>query len=354
MACHGLTPFESNELSSTADLVSPEEVRRNCSNVLMQRGLLQGDNIFLSHLDSTLSFTKSGSMKRYFRVWKMLELCYQLLTLGKKATQREIFYRLLCDASEYFQCQEQKAKTMHADVVGILKCSRYSLGILASARGAIVGRLVIQELNREPVDCTKIGINGYIIDGDLELLQNLTLTSDARYILVIEKDAVFQRLSEDRFFQTIPSILITAKGYPDLASRVMLHKLHRSFPLLPILALVDWNPCGLGIICTYKFGSVGMGLEAPHYVCDVKWLGVSSEDLPRIPPEYFVELSARDRQLAKGLLSSAMLQNHPRYREELERMIQAGKRVEIEALYAHGYKSLSSYVAQKIVQMRYF
>ncbi|XP_024523836.1 meiotic recombination protein SPO11-2 [Selaginella moellendorffii] len=141
---HGLTPFESNELSSTADVVSPEEVRarievvvrrflatlishrprimplsmvrRNCSNVLMQRGLLQGDNIFLSHLDSTLSFTKSGSMKRYFRVWKMLELCYQLLTLGKKATQREIFYRLLCDASEYFQCQEQVNKTIQGIV----------------------------------------------------------------------------------------------------------------------------------------------------------------------------------------------------------------------------------------------
>lgn len=31
--------------------------------------------------------------------------------------------------------------------------------------------------------------------------------------------AIFQRLAEDRVFNQIPSILITAKGYPDIATR---------------------------------------------------------------------------------------------------------------------------------------
>lgn len=35
------------------------------------------------------------------------------------------------------------------------------------------------------------------------------------------QDAIFQRLVEDRFFQSVPSIIITAKGYPDLASRYL-------------------------------------------------------------------------------------------------------------------------------------
>lgn len=35
----------------------------------------------------------------------------------------------------------------------------------------------------------------------------------------IVQDAIFQRLAEDRFFMVVPSIIITGKGYPDLATR---------------------------------------------------------------------------------------------------------------------------------------
>lgn len=86
----------------------------------------------------------------------------------------------------------------------------------------------------------------------------------ARYILVIEKDAIFQRLSEDRLYDKLPCILITAKGMPDLATRVFLHRLHCTAPTLPMLGLVDWNPAGAAILATYKFGNQRMGLEAPR------------------------------------------------------------------------------------------
>ena len=43
--------------------------------------------------------------------------------------------------------------------------------------------------------------------------------SDALFILLVEKDAAFMRLAEDRFYNTFPCIIITAKGQPDVASR---------------------------------------------------------------------------------------------------------------------------------------
>eukprot|EP00268_Persea_americana_P060547 TRINITY_DN7555_c0_g1_i10.p1 TRINITY_DN7555_c0_g1~~TRINITY_DN7555_c0_g1_i10.p1 ORF type:complete len:112 (-),score=13.06 TRINITY_DN7555_c0_g1_i10:635-970(-) len=97
-----------------------------------------------------------------------------------------------------------------------------------------------KEPNQEVVDCSVLGSAGYAVTGDLSLLQKLDLHSDARYIIVVEKDAIFQRLAEDRLFDQIPCILITAKGYPDMATRFFLHRLSKSFPDLPILALVDW------------------------------------------------------------------------------------------------------------------
>jgi hypothetical protein len=43
-----------------------------------------------------------------------------------------------------------------------------------------------------------------------------------------------QRLVEDGFTDALPCVLLTAKGMPDLATRVFLHKLTRLFPRLPI------------------------------------------------------------------------------------------------------------------------
>ena len=45
------------------------------------------------------------------------------------------------------------------------------------------------------------------------------IVSDALFILLVEKDAAFMRLAEDRFYNTFPCIIITAKGQPDVASR---------------------------------------------------------------------------------------------------------------------------------------
>ena len=45
------------------------------------------------------------------------------------------------------------------------------------------------------------------------------IVSDAKFILLVEKDAAFMRLAEDRFYNAYPCIIITAKGQPDVASR---------------------------------------------------------------------------------------------------------------------------------------
>ncbi|MED6167166.1 hypothetical protein PIB30_000417 [Stylosanthes scabra] len=239
------------------------------------------------------------------------------------------------------------------DVVALLRCSRYSLGIMASSRGLIAGRLTFQfpiclakEPGKEVVDCSVCGSSGHAIPGDLNLLENLILDIDARYIIIVEK-----RLAEDRFFNQIPSILVTAKGYPDMATRVLLHRIHRTFPDLPILALVDWNPAGLAILCTFKFGSVTMGLEAYRYACNVKWLGLRCHDLDMLPDESFVPLKPKDLQIAQTLMSSGILQGN--YRDEVALMVQSGMRAEIEALYFHGYDYLGKYIAKKIVQSDY-
>ncbi|KAJ6712546.1 MEIOTIC RECOMBINATION PROTEIN SPO11 [Salix purpurea] len=327
-------------------------INRKSSNRRVSQGLLTDDDtwIFLSRSFCKRSLMRANAAKAFIRVWKVMEMCFKILLQEKRVTQRELFYKLLCVSPDCFSSQLQVNRTIQ-DVVSLLRCSRFSLGIMASSRGIVAGRLLVQEPDKEMVDCSECGSSGYAISGDLNLLDRLVMKTDARYIIIVEKHAIFQRLAEDRVFNHIPIILITARGYPDIATRFLLHRMSRTFPELPIMALVDWNPAGLAILCTFKFGSIGMGLEAYRYACNVKWLGLRGDDLQLIPEESFVSLKPRDLQIAKSLMSSETLQE--KHREELALMVQSGKRAEIEALYFHGYDYLGKYIAKKIVQANY-
>ncbi|KAJ6341749.1 hypothetical protein OIU78_009826 [Salix suchowensis] len=327
-------------------------INRKSSNRRVSQGLLTEDDtwIFLSRSFCKRSLMRANAAKAFIRVWKVMEMCFKILLQEKRVTQRELFYKLLCVSPDCFSSQLQVNRTIQ-DVVSLLRCSRFSLGIMASSRGIVAGRLLVQEPDKEMVDCSECGSSGYAISGDLNLLDRLVMKTDARYIIIVEKHAIFQRLAEDRVFNHIPIILITARGYPDIATRFLLHRMSRTFPELPIMALVDWNPAGLAILCTFKFGSIGMGLEAYRYACNVKWLGLRGDDLQLIPEESFVLLKPRDLQIAKSLMSSETLQE--KHREELALMVQSGKRAEIEALYFHGYDYLGKYIAKKIVQANY-
>ena len=43
------------------------------------------------------------------------------------------------------------------------------------------------------------------------------IRSDAAFVLLVEKEAAYMRMAEDRFYHKYPCIIITAKGQPDVA-----------------------------------------------------------------------------------------------------------------------------------------
>ena len=77
----------------------------------------------------------------------------------------------------------------------------------------------------------------------------------ARYILVVEKDAVFTYLCGQRIWDTLPCVVVTGCGYPPLSVRATVKKLSYQFSL-PVLGLFDYNPHGLRILLTYRSGSM--------------------------------------------------------------------------------------------------
>jgi meiotic recombination protein SPO11 len=56
---------------------------------------------------------------------------------------------------------------------------------------------------------SKMGVGGKAIPPYTDRVTEIT--SDAKFILLVEKDAAFMRLAEDRFYNTYPCVIITAK-----------------------------------------------------------------------------------------------------------------------------------------------
>lgn len=84
--------------------------------------------------------------------------------------------------------------------------------------------------------------------------------------------------------KTLASVLLTvstrqAKGFPDLATRRFVCTLQTIQPGIPIFALVDFDPHGVAIMRTYKYGSRRLGHEEDATAPALRWLGIRSDDV---------------------------------------------------------------------------
>lgn len=93
-----------------------------------------------------------------------------------------------------------------------------------------------------------MGVGGKAIPSLVEKITNIR--SRAEFVLLVEKDAAFMRLAEDRFYNEYPCIIITGKGQPDVSTRLFL-KMIKDQLQIPILGLMDADPYGLKILSVY-------------------------------------------------------------------------------------------------------
>lgn len=147
---------------------------------------------------------------------------------------------------------------------------------------------------------------------------------------------------------------IQGKGYPDLCTRSFLRLLSmagqpNSEPtsstqssMRPICMLVDGDPDGMGIMSTYKHGSIAhLHENANLSVGSIEWLGLRTSEMASeagsLDDGSFIPLTLRDRRKAIAMLTrSPVFGDHgpePKWRAELQRMLLMNYKAEIEALY---------------------
>jgi meiotic recombination protein SPO11 len=290
-------------------------------------------------------FRNLASVSSVEQMTIIMRLIHDLLSRDIHSTKRDVFYM---DVNSFEK--QTVSDSLLEDLSAMLQVTRTSLNISASSKGIVVGRISFKEKG-DFIDCRAIGA-GKAISPNIDDIEDLD--TDAEMVLVIEKDAVFNRLSEDHFYDYVPSILITAKGQPDVATRQFLKKINDELNL-PIFSLMDADPYGFEIMRVYSVGSKALSFESSHLaVPNIKWLGLLPSDLSQesgfdIPQSTLLKMTAKDIHRSKLMLEEEFVKRKPRWKEQLQILISSGYKAEIQALNARDPQYITNfYLPQKI------
>lgn len=171
--------------------------------------------------------------------------------------------------------------------------------------------------------------------------------SSVCWILVIEKEATFRSVASN-FWDRISTegVIITGKGYPDLATRALLRFLstaspRNGFASPPVYGLADFDPDGVAIMTVYKNGSKAMAHENEgHCVPQLQWLGLRSEHLllggnDTHAIQGIMMLTPRDRRKAIKMIEQAHIAEHTFDADlDLRRMLMLNVKAELQLLDA--------------------
>ena len=299
--------------------------------------LLLGNKITSKNLLSLISVIDTT------RLMRVLELVYELLSKDIHATKREIFYG---DVNLFLDQKNSDASI--EDVSTLLKTTRNSTHIVASAKGTAIGRLRIKDKN-DIIDLEGLGSGGWTISPMLDNIE--ILESDAEFILVLEKDAAMIRISEARWWRKYPCIILTGKGAADMATRMFLKRINKVLNL-PTFALMDSDPYGHYIYSVYLRGSKRLSYESPFLATpNMHLLGVLSKDLAEynIPDNCRIPMNKQDNKRLDEMLNEEFVKNNRRWYEDLKLMKKLKVKAEIQALSAHGFEFLTeTYLPNKI------
>jgi meiotic recombination protein SPO11 len=288
-------------------------------------------------------FLSTNHVRKTAITTRVIELVHEVLSKGIHITKRDLFYTDV----KLFKDQLESDAVLD-DVACMAGCTRTSLHVVASDKGLVVGRVQYREAG-DLIDCTRMGVGGKAIPPYVDKITDIQ--SDAEFVLLVETEAAYMRLAEDRFYQKYPCIIITGKGQPDVATRLFLRKIKDELNI-PILALVDSDPYGLKILSVYCSGSKGMSYDSSNLTTkDIKWLGVRPSDLDKykLPEQCRLKMTDNDIKLGKELLNEAFVQKNPEWVKELNIMLQTKEKAEIQALSSFGFQYLSEvYLPQKL------
>ncbi len=290
--------------------------------------------------------------KKFMQTLLVAAECKKIMNQNVTTSIRDLYYalkRTIPQTKENTFEEQSESDPIIEDVEAMLNTLREKLHLKADRKGYMAGNIVLRDAG-DRINCAKMGSSGWAIPSNVE--EEVIKFEDVKadYILVIEKDAVWQRLNEDKFWKKQNCVIITGKGQPARGARRLINRLHTEFNL-PVYVLTDADPWGYYIYSVIKQGSINLSFLSDRLgTPNAKFLGLTTLDVDKfsIPKNVTIKLSKGDEKRIKELKNYVWFKPKP-WQKELKNMLKAGYKLELEALSSKGIKFISQkYLPDKI------
>jgi DNA topoisomerase-6 subunit A len=290
--------------------------------------------------------------KAYMQTMLVGSGCKRLIQQDKTTSIRGLYYLLkhtIEGTKEHTFQDQSECDPIIEDVEVLLDSLREELHLYASNRGTLVGPITLID-SGDTIDCSRMGSGGYSIPSIVEPEVIKFVKCDARFVLHVEKDTVWRRFNEDKFWREHNCLLTHGQGQPPRGVRRMLHRLHSELGL-PIYCLLDNDPWGYYIYSVIKQGSINLAFESRRMaIPDAKYLGLRSDDLERcgLSESVKIAMNDNDRKRARQIASYPWFEKKRPWQREINLMLKNDYKLEVEALISKDI----SYVTEVYVPER--
>ena len=280
-------------------------------------------------------FFNLSMAKKFMQTFLVASACKDLLNSGKTTSIRDLFYmtkHTIKGARENTFDDQTESDIIIEDLEVSLDALREELHLFAAKRGSMVGPMTIVDAG-DTINLGRMGSGGWSIPSITEGNVIQFSKCDAEYILLVEKEAVWHRLNEDKFWKKNKCLLVTGNGQATRGVRRLLQRLHYELHL-PLYVLVDNDPWGLYIYSVIKQGSISLAYESMRMaVPNARFLGLRSRDFKRfsLSEDVCISLEKEDEKRAKQMLAYPWFQAK-QWQREIKDLLDAGFKMEIEAL----------------------
>ncbi len=268
---------------------------------------------------------------------------------------RGLYYQLKFtlgeDLDENLFEEQKESNVLIEDLEVALGVKREDFHLTTDRKGVLAGDIKIRDYfggESIVIDGTKQGRSGWMIPSDVDNGMEI-IELNAEYVLVVEKDALWQRLNEDKFWKKEKCLLITPKGQSSRGTRRLLRKLADMG--LPIYVFTDCDAWGWYIYWTLKTGSINLAYLGKHLsIPEARFIGVTMSDIERYPFLKKLTIKAKEVDLkrAQEMIEYPWIKRHKEWVEELKLVLKLKKKLEQDALQGPRLTFVGDYLRDKI------
>ena len=171
---------------------------RNLSNIIYDE---KSRTLKLGNKKGSRSFFNVAHSKKFLQTVEVASVIKEkLIDSGKHSSLRDVFYmtkRTIPGTDTNLVDEQTESDKAIEDLEVITTLSREQMHVNANKNGSVAGKVIIEDRG-DTIDWSKLGSGGWSIPSIVEDIKFKKVS--VKYILYMEKVAVWERLHEDKFW----------------------------------------------------------------------------------------------------------------------------------------------------------